>query len=347
MVKTKGYKKLSFTYGHVAELVGLKPRTVSNHSRDGTFDPEDLHSLVEYINERTGWHGRVSAACDCGASIPENQGECDACFEHDQKPLPAPLPSIPVTLLEPRDSDPLILAEDEQATWDRLGEQLSALVCAGNLHNKGTHYGCSACDYYSAEEPKREEHIEVTRKVTCAHSSQSWYIKDGVSGCSDCDTVQEMATDKLFEMSPEELGAAAVEAATGLELSTSYDEVVAVSIDPKHPASGTVFLPKEARVTGEDIEMAREEIRRPEVAKVIADLDAALKTEFPELEMHVVTLPREAKVTGEDIEGGLCTADCGKCLQRVPTETLVLGYVGLDEKWLCRDCKATVDNYGS
>lgn len=61
MKNTRGPKTLKFTYGHIAELVGLKPRTVSNHSRDGTFDPEDLASLVAYINERTDWSGRAKA----------------------------------------------------------------------------------------------------------------------------------------------------------------------------------------------------------------------------------------------------------------------------------------------
>lgn len=52
MKNTRGPKTYKFSCAQIGELVGVKARTVSQHIKDGLFDPEDLGSLVDYIVER-------------------------------------------------------------------------------------------------------------------------------------------------------------------------------------------------------------------------------------------------------------------------------------------------------
>lgn len=198
----RGPKTLKYTYAQIGELVGLKPRTVAVHAGNGTFDPDDLHSLVEYINVRTGWGGR-----------PRGQTQYAAIL-------------------------------DDQS------------------------FGRS--------------------EMTTSHGAHK----------------------------------------------ENYDRVM-------------------------DRELARKEIARPEVAAVIAELDTALKEEFPDLEMHLVpgeaaaheafkeTLGKGDHVASFAALVATGTAHCGECNANVLADTLVVGCIGLDEKRLCPTCKDKADDYGS
>lgn len=44
--------KFYFTYQDIADIVGLDVETVRKYSRDGAFDPNDLKSVVKFIESR-------------------------------------------------------------------------------------------------------------------------------------------------------------------------------------------------------------------------------------------------------------------------------------------------------
>jgi hypothetical protein len=50
--KGKQITKFKYTYKTIADIVELKPRTVWGHGRQGIFDPTNLDSVVQYINNR-------------------------------------------------------------------------------------------------------------------------------------------------------------------------------------------------------------------------------------------------------------------------------------------------------
>lgn len=213
----RGPKKFGYTYAQIGELVGLKPRTVAVHAGNGTFDPTDLHSLVEYINMHTAWDGTP-----------------------------------------------------------RGGFGRSEMSTSHGEHAKNY---ARVMDRELADQAKK--------------ASRSW---DGWSPVP---------------------------------------------------------------LTDEDMKAARKEIKRPEVAEVIAELDTALKEEFPELEMHLVPGQEEANAAFQDTLGkgdvmasfqaliSTATAHCDECNTNVLADTLVVGCIGLDEKRLCGECKERSDSYGS
>lgn len=45
-------KKFQYTYQIIADIVGLHIETIRKFSREGVFNPEDLKSVIKFINER-------------------------------------------------------------------------------------------------------------------------------------------------------------------------------------------------------------------------------------------------------------------------------------------------------
>lgn len=49
--KTRGPRRFGFTYEDIAEVVGLKPKTISNHVHSG-IDLTDLRTFVAYVSSK-------------------------------------------------------------------------------------------------------------------------------------------------------------------------------------------------------------------------------------------------------------------------------------------------------
>jgi hypothetical protein len=55
--KGKSPKKFSFTYGDLAEAAGLSVEAARKHAQRGNFDPNDLLSVLEFIQHRLSKNG--------------------------------------------------------------------------------------------------------------------------------------------------------------------------------------------------------------------------------------------------------------------------------------------------
>ena len=56
--KGRSPTKFSFTYEDYAGLAGLSTEAVRKHAQRGNFDPEDLVSVLEFIQERLKRRGQ-------------------------------------------------------------------------------------------------------------------------------------------------------------------------------------------------------------------------------------------------------------------------------------------------
>lgn len=50
--KGKSAKRFSFTYNNLAEAIGMSVGAVKKHAQRGNFNPQDLLSVLEFINKK-------------------------------------------------------------------------------------------------------------------------------------------------------------------------------------------------------------------------------------------------------------------------------------------------------
>ena len=67
--------KFSYTYEDVANALGCSVQAARKHAQRGNFDPNDLLSVLEFLNERLQKPGRAAGLTALSERVRELAGE--------------------------------------------------------------------------------------------------------------------------------------------------------------------------------------------------------------------------------------------------------------------------------